>query len=126
MKSNYDAHVNRSELRRKIGAEAEKLMRKYEATIRAEIEDSVARQMMAVVFTALHREFGWGAARLQRLKNATEDEFVLIRCAPLGRKYTALDLEQALKEQFGVDFTTTRYTAEGWTAVPTDGKGGKP
>lgn len=121
MKSNYQISVNRSDLRKQLEAKTEEMVRRYEATIRAEMEESVARQMLAVIFAALHREFGFGKKRLKRLQNAAEDEFALIHTAPLGQKYTALDVEQWLKDKYQIDFTETRYTADGWGASKENG-----
>lgn len=121
MKSNYQINVNRSDLRKQLEAKTEEMVRRYEATIRAETEESVARQMLAVIFAALHRKFGFGKKRLKRLQNAADDEFALIHTAPLGQKYTALDVEQWLKDKYQIDFTETRYTADGWGASKENG-----
>lgn len=109
MKANYAAPVNRTRLKKDVLKLAECMMGEREAEIRAEVQDSVAQQAYAVAFWILHREYGWGAKRLQRLKNQIEDEYVLMAKRPMGREYTPLHIRQALKERFGVDFSETQY-----------------
>ena len=107
MKSNYGA-VNMNKLRKETQAVAERLVKEREAAIIDAVKDSVSQQMLAMAFWELHKEFGWGKKRLNRLKDLIEDEFVLMHKKPLGKEYSPLDVRSWLK-QYGVDLEETQY-----------------
>lgn len=109
MKSNYYGAVNRTALRKEMEKETNKRIEECAAEIQQQIQNSVSSQTMAVVFWILHREYGWGKARLNRLKDQLEDEFVLMHKGIMGVKYTPVDLREKLREQLGVDFDKSRY-----------------
>lgn len=107
MKSNWGA-VNMNKLRKETQAVAERLVKEREAKIIDAVKDSVSQQILAMAFWELHKEFGWGKKRLNRLKNLIEDEFVLMHKKPLGKEYSPLDVRSWLK-QYGVDLEETQY-----------------
>ena len=80
----------------------------------AEISQDIAYQTMAVVMCVLHNRFGFGGMRLQALKDAIEDEFANMKTGILGRNYTTNDCVKFLKDKYNIDFSETRYIAEGW------------
>lgn len=100
--------VEAEQLRKETLAIAERMIKEREDEILAQVQTSVMQQTLATAFWILHRDFGWGAARLNRLKNAIEDEFVLMHKAPTGHEYSPLDNRDWLK-QYGVDLEETQY-----------------
>lgn len=112
MKANYGngpgGPVNLAKLRKETQAIAERLVREREDAIIAAVQTSIMQQVLAVTFWILHRDEGWGPARLNRLKDGIEDEFVLMHKKPMGREYTPLDIRAKLKE-YGVDLEETHY-----------------
>jgi len=108
MKSNYGP-VSMTKLRQETQAIAERLVKEREEAIIDAVQSSIMQQVLATTFWILHRDFGWGTDRLNRLKNGVEDEFVLMHKKPMGREYSPLDLRRLLKEQYGVDLEETQY-----------------
>lgn len=108
MKSNYGP-VNLSRLRKETQAVAERLVNERTDELIAAVQDSVMQQVLSVAFWILHREYGWGATRLNRLKNQIEDEFVVMHKKPLGKEYSPLDIRETLKTKYGVDLEETQY-----------------
>lgn len=108
MKSNYGP-VNMAKLRKETEAIAERLVRERETEIISAVQTSIMQQVLATAFWILHREYGWGATRLNRLKNQIEDEFVLMHKKPLGKEYSPLELRDELKRRYGVDLEETQY-----------------
>ena len=72
------------------------------------MQDSVY-QAFAVMMCVLHREFGFGGERLRRLKDLTEDEFMSMKTGVLGKPYSTNDCVRFLKQQYGIDFSESRY-----------------
>ena len=107
MKANYGP-VNMTQLRKETQAIAEKLVKERETAIIAAVQTSIMQQVLAVTFWILHRDEGWGTARLNRLKNRIEDEFVLMHKKPMGKEYSPLQIRDWLKE-YGVDLEETQY-----------------
>ena len=87
MKSNYGS-VNMTKLRKETEAIAERLVKEREDAIVSAVQTSIMQQVLATTFWILHREYGWGATRLNRLKNQIEDEFVVMHKKPLGKEYS--------------------------------------
>lgn len=108
MKSNYGP-VNMTKLRQETQAVAERLVKEREGAIIDAVQTSIMQQVLATTFWILHREYGWGKKRLNRLKNQIEDEFVLMHKKPLGKEYSPLDLRELLKTKYGVDLEETQY-----------------
>lgn len=79
-----------------------------------EIAQDVAYQAFAVVMCVLNKKFGFGGTRLNTLKDAIEDEFAMMKSGILGRSYTTNDCVRFLKEKYNIDFSESRYTAQGW------------
>lgn len=109
MKSNFNAGpINLNKLRRETQAIAERLVQERETEITAAVQSSVMQQVLAVTFWILHRDFGYGAERLNRLMNSIEDEFVIMHKKPMGKEYSPLDIRTWLKD-YGVDLEETQY-----------------
>ena len=108
MKSNYVGAVNLTRLQKETQAVAERLVQEKEDEIIAAVQDSICQQMLAMAFWILHRDFGWGRDRLNKLKEHIEDEFVLMHKKPMGKEYSPLDVRAWLK-QYGVDLEETQY-----------------
>ena len=109
MKSNWGP-VNLTQLRKETQAVAERLVQEREGEIIDAVQTSIMQQVLATTFWVLHREYGWGKDRLNRLKNQIEDEFVLMHKKPMGKEYSPLDLRELLKNKYGVDLEETQYT----------------
>lgn len=107
MKARYGP-VEADELRRETLAIAERMIKEREDEILAQVQTSVMQQTLATAFWILHRDAGWGAERLNRLKNSIEDEFVLMHKKPMGKDYSPLDHRDWLKA-YGVDLEETQY-----------------
>ena len=108
MKS-YIKAVNPTQLQAEVRELVNQRLAENEERLRKEVEDSVASQILAVTFWILHREEGWGARRMERLKNQIEDEFLMMHRGVFGRKYTPLDIRNALKERYGIDFNHSQF-----------------
>ena len=107
MKSNYGP-VNMTKLQRETQAVAERLVKEREGEIIEAVQTSIMQQVLSVAFWVLHREYGFGKDRLNRLKNQIEDEYVLMHKRPMGKEYSPLDVRSWLKE-YGVDLEETQY-----------------
>ena len=107
MKSNWGP-VNMTKLQRETQAVAERLVKEREDEIIEAVQNSVMQQVLSVTFWVLHREYGFGKDRLNRLKNQIEDEYVLMHKKPMGKEYSPLDVRSWLKE-YGVDLEETQY-----------------
>ena len=82
-----------------------------------EIYDAALRdatyQAFAVMMCVLHNEFGFGGKRLRKLKDRTEDEFMLMRNGMRGQKYDTMYCVRYLKDKFGIDFNESQYDSNG-------------
>lgn len=76
--------------------------------IQDKIERDIFEQTIATVFWVLHKNFGFGSERLKRLKDATEDEFVLMQQGILGNEYNPRYCQEWLKS-IGIDLTKSQY-----------------
>lgn len=109
MKAHYtNGPVNLAKLQRETQTVAERLVKEREDEIIAAVQTSIMQQVLSVAFWILHRDFGYGPERLNKLKNAIEDEFVLMHKKPLGEDYSPLDVRAWLKN-YGVDLEETQY-----------------
>lgn len=93
------------QIRKIVEREAKKQLAEYEQ----KDFSRVAYQAMAVVMCVLNREFGFGRKRLQKLKDKTEDEFMLMTKGILGRSYNANDCIEFVKKEYGIDFEQSQY-----------------
>lgn len=87
----------------------EKEVAKQVGVIQHDTAEEAACQVMATVFAVLHKEFGFGKKRLEKLKNLTEDQFWLMRDGILGKQYTTDDCIEYIKKTTGIDLNTTQY-----------------
>lgn len=76
---------------------------KKKEQVYAEIKADVANQVLAVMFTALKVEFGFGKKRLLKVKEATEMQFKLMQEGVFWSEYTPEHCLKYLKDNFGID-----------------------
>lgn len=108
MNSNYIR--SKSEMRRISTQIAKEEIAKYEVEVCPKCQTSIGYQAIATMLWVLHRDFGWGTVRLNRLKDACEAEFSLMEGIQGMPKfeYTANDCVRGLKE-IGVDMEASQY-----------------
>ena len=107
MKSNYTI-MNRSQAQKLAEETGKKAAYELRDEIQDKIETGVMHQTISVVFWVLHKHFGFGKDRLQRLKDYTEDEFKLMIDGVLGKKYSPRNCEEWLKS-IGIDLNKSQY-----------------
>lgn len=78
----------------------------------AQIFNDGAYSAIATTFYILHRDFGFGTARLRKLKERIEEENKLMNVGILGRKYDANDLIKFLQDKLNVDIMTSSFEEE--------------
>ena len=69
----------------------------------SEVKNDVANQILAVFFTALHKDFGFGKQRLLRVKESVESYFSLMQKGIFNKPFTPIDCLNYLREEFGID-----------------------
>lgn len=74
----------------------------------AQFAHGIAYQTLATAFWVLHRDFGFGAERLKRLKDGIEDEFNLMEIGVFGKEYTTAEPVKWCKDH-GIDFEESQY-----------------
>lgn len=104
MKSRYKTY-GQSQLNGKIREEIEQ----YRDDVYAAVEKDCTYQAIAVVMAVLHRSYGFGCKRLQRLKNEVEDEYALMLQNAMGSGYSPRDCQKWLKETYNIDFEVSIY-----------------
>ena len=97
MKSNYTRSKTEVEREARKAAKAE-IDKVYD-----EWAQSCCYHALAVCFAILHREFGFGAERLKRLRRSIDAELSLMEHGVLGRKYAESDIRKWLLS-IGIDF----------------------
>lgn len=85
------------------------LMNKASAEYLAENYPKIVYRAIGVCMTVLNKQFGFGAKRLQKLKDEIEAEYVTMNAGICGRKYTSDDCLKYLKENYGIDFDESHY-----------------
>lgn len=109
MKSNY--LQSKSEQRKMLLDIAREELRKQEKELCPDCMKNIGYQALAVAFWILHRDFGWGTERLNRLKDHVEDQFNMIENGIPGMAtthYSATAFFSALKK-IGVDLEVSQY-----------------
>lgn len=107
MKSNY-AVLNRSNAKKMTDEAARKAVCELRDEIHDEIEKDISYQAIATVFWVLHKHFGFGAGRLKKLKDLTEDEYAHMIDGVLGREYNPRHCEEWLRS-IGIDLYESQY-----------------
>lgn len=70
-----------------------------------EVKRDVSSQILAVFFTALNKDFGFGKKRLLRVKESVECYFTLMQQGSiLGDSFSPLECIEYIKDKFGIDF----------------------
>lgn len=97
MKSRYIASTTESEkLARKVAQEEiDKCYDKW--------AQECAYHGLAVCFAVLHRDFGFGAERLQKLRRGIQSELDLMEHGVLGKTYAESDIRKWL-QSIGIEF----------------------
>lgn len=72
-------------------------------TVYAEVKNDVANQVLAVFFTVLNKEFGFGKKRLLKVKEGVESYFSLMQKGIFNKPFTPIDCLNYLREEFGID-----------------------
>lgn len=69
----------------------------------SEVKNDVANQLIAVFFTALHKDFGFGKTRLIRAKESIETYFSLMQTGVFNKSFTPIDCINYLRDELGID-----------------------
>ena len=105
---------SKSDLRKIAVDEAQKELEKFRAENCDRCSTNMGYQCIATVLWVLHRDYGWGTVRLNRLKDSIEDEFRLMEMCMQNLSgfaktdYTGNDLVKALKE-LEIDVEKSQY-----------------
>lgn len=108
MRARYGAY-SKSELDKRSREIAREEVKKMRDEIYAYCERDCSYQAIATCLWVLHRHFGFGKTRLQRLKNLIEDEYRLMELGILGKDYSPRDLQKWLKDEMKIDLDATQY-----------------
>lgn len=108
MKSHYGPY-SKSEIERRAKQIAREELNKIRDELYEMVEKDCVYQAIAVTMYELHKLYGFGPKRLKRLKNAIEDEYVLMMQKPLGKDYNPKDVMEWLKEHYQIDFEESQY-----------------
>lgn len=69
-----------------------------------EVKRDVSSQILAVFFTALNKDFGFGKKRLLQVKESVECYFALMQPGNIfGDSFSPLDCIAYIKDKFGID-----------------------
>lgn len=107
MKAYYQT-VSKSKAWKLTDEAARQAVEEIRDEIQSKIEKDVTNQALATVFWVLHKHFGFGKSRLQKLKDLTEDEYTLMIDGVLGREYNPRYCEEWLKS-IGIDLDESQY-----------------
>lgn len=102
------AVFNKTKARKLTDEAARQAVNEIRDEIQNKIEQDVSHQAIATVFWVLHKHFGFGAGRLQKLKDLTEDEYMHMIDGVLGREYNPRHCEEWLKS-IGIDLDESQY-----------------
>lgn len=69
----------------------------------ANAKRDVSAQILAVFFTVMQKEHGWGKKRLMKLKGDVEAYFALMQQGVFNKSFTPVDCIDYIKEEFGID-----------------------
>lgn len=67
------------------------------------VKVDVSNQILAVFFTALHKDFGFGKKRLLKVKDSVESYFALMQTGIFNKPFSPIDCLNYLKEEFNID-----------------------
>lgn len=63
----------------------------------------VSAQILAVFFTVMNKEHGWGKKRLEKLKSDVEAYFHLMQVGVFNKPFSPLDCIDYIKKEFNID-----------------------
>jgi len=107
VKANYSV-VSRSQQAQLAKKTAIEEVKRQMKTVCPDCALNLQYQIFATVLWVMHTQFGYGTARLNKLKDAVEREFVLMEKGILGKEYKASMLYQSLKA-LGVDLEVSQF-----------------
>lgn len=110
MKSNW-AIVSASKLDRNVKAGVMKELERYKDDVYEKIEQDVFEQAVAVCLYALEMN-GWRGVRLRRFCQQVDDACHLLTETVMGHHITTRDIQDHMKEHYGIDLKETRYQWE--------------
>ena len=76
--------------------------RRVDEVYKSAVQDA-GNQILAVLFTALHKDFGFGTDRLLRVKKSMESYFALMNDNVFRDGFTPQDCIDYIRENFGID-----------------------
>lgn len=68
-----------------------------------EVKKDVSAQILAVFFSVLNKDFGFGKTRLMRVKESVESYFHIMQDGVFFRDFTPIDCIEYIKKEFGID-----------------------
>lgn len=110
MKSNY-AIVSVAKVDKEIKNGVMKELEKYKDGVYEKIEQDVFEQAVAVCLYALEIN-GWRGVRLRRFVQQVDDACHLLTETVMGHHITTRDIQEHMKEYYGIDLKETRYQWE--------------
>lgn len=110
MKSHYQT-VSAAQLDKKIHAGVVKEVDAYKDEIYALVEWDCFCQALACCFVTLE-QMGWRKKRLSDFKEKLDDMCHVMYTGIMGRKITAADALQHIKEAYGIDLKDSQYLEE--------------
>lgn len=110
MKSNY-AIVSVAKVDKEIKNGVMKELEKYKDGVYEKIEQDVFEQAIAVCLYALELN-GWRGVRLRRFVQQVDDACHLLTETVMGHHITTRDIQEHMKEHYGIDLKETRYQWE--------------
>ena len=67
------------------------------------VKDDIVAQLMATVLTCLHNDFGFDKDQLQKVKDGTEDLFVMMQNGGIcGQEFNGLHCIKYMTDNFGI------------------------
>lgn len=76
--------------------------RRVDEVYKSAVQDA-GNQILAVLFTALHKDFGFGKDRLLRVKKSMESYFALMNEGVFHEEFTPQDCIDYIRDNFGID-----------------------
>lgn len=110
MKSNH-VTMNRTQLDKRVHELAMQMLNEYKDELYEQVNIDCFNQAMAVCFMALEM-MGWRKKRLTAFLHQIDDLTHMMYKGALGRETTARDVQDHLREAYGIDFSISLYDDE--------------
>lgn len=76
----------------------------YERSVFEAVKNDIVAQLMAVVFTVLNKDFGFGKDRLMKVKKGTEELFkIMLNGGICGQEFNTQNCLDYMKDKFDID-----------------------